>query len=98
MAVCHSGSCPERTYTDGLDPDDLAREIRQLAMDTFRGLSCPDASIDELTSLKRRFEDLLQQTQEPQAAKINRWLRGGNRAIGARLHPGPTEGLRAGLV
>lgn len=93
MAMSSSGCCPEQSDSGRLDPADFAREIRQLALDTYRGLTCPDSSVDELSALQRRFEDLLRQTQEPRTAELNRWLRSGDRAICARLHGDSSEDL-----
>jgi hypothetical protein len=76
----------ERSISGGLNPAEFAQKIRQLAMDAHRGLTRPDTSVDELLSLKQRFEDLRGETQEPQAAQIDRWLGGGVRIIVARIH------------
>ena len=97
MAVLASGLCSERRVPDRLEPDEFAREIRRLAIDAWRGLTRTDTSVDELTSLKCRFEDLLRQRQGARVAEINRWLRNGKRAIDARLHLNPKEGLRVRL-
>jgi hypothetical protein len=80
----------ERSALSSRDPDDLARKIRQLAMDTWQGLSHPNPAVEVLASLKHRYEELISQTQEPRAAQINRWLLRGILVINARLHPDPS--------
>ena len=87
------GMCAERRAPSSRDPDDLARELRQLAMDTWQGLIRPNTEVEALKSLKHRFEELLSQTQEPRAAEINRWLRKGILVIDGRLHPDRSAGL-----
>ena len=72
---------------DMLDPEELARLIRRLAIETHRALKCPEISVDELTSLYRQAEALLDHTQEQRAAELHRWLRNAIRAIDARLDP-----------
>jgi hypothetical protein len=94
MAERSSQLCPARPISGRLDPDEFAREIRQLAIDVHRSLTRPDTTDDQLTGLKRRFEDLLDQTHGPRAAEINSWLCSGHRMILATLHPGPAHGLR----
>jgi hypothetical protein len=94
MAERTSQFCPARRIAGRLDSDEFAREIRQLAIDLHRSLTRPDTTIDQLTGLKRRFEELLDQTHEPRAAEINRWLCSGHRMIVAKLHSEPMHGLR----
>jgi hypothetical protein len=95
MAIPASGFCSERRVPDRLEADEFAREIRRLAIDSWRGLTRPDPSIDELSSLKGRFDDLLDRTQAPREAEINRWLLNGKRTINDRLSPDPTTALRS---
>jgi hypothetical protein len=97
MAERASGRCPERRVSGILDLDEFAQEVRQLAMDTHKSLTRLGTTVDELIGLKRRFEELLRQTQAPGAAEINRWLRNAYRMILARLHPEPVDGMRVRL-
>jgi hypothetical protein len=94
MADFTSQLCPARSIAGRLDPDEFAREIRQLAIDLHRSLTRPDTTVDQLTGLKRRFEDLRDQTHAPRAAEIHRWLCSGHRMILATLHSQPAHGLR----
>jgi hypothetical protein len=94
MAERTSQFCQARRIVGRLDSDEFAREIRQLAIDLHRSLTRPDTTIDQLAGLKRRFEDLLDQTHELRAAEINRWLCSGHRMILAELHSEPVHGLR----
>jgi hypothetical protein len=94
MAERITQNCPERRISGRLNSDEFAREIRQLAIDLHRTLTRTDTTVDQLTGLKRRFEDLLDQTHAPRAAEINRWLCSGHRMILATLHPEPAHGLR----
>ena len=94
MAECTSQFCPARRIAGRLDSAEFAREIRQLAIDLHRSLTRPDLTIDQLTGLKLRFEDLLDQTHEPRATEVNRWLCSGHRLILAKLHSEPAHGLR----
>jgi hypothetical protein len=87
MAHRASIFCSDQRDPDRLEPDEFGREIRRLAIDASRGLGRPDTSVDELTSLKRRFDDLLDRGQQVRASEINRWLRSGKRKIEVRLHP-----------
>jgi hypothetical protein len=87
MDYCDPGFCAERADPEKLDPDEFARGIRRLAIETYRALNRPDTPVEELTTLNRQFEALLNQSQELPAAEITRWLRNAMRAIDARLHP-----------
>jgi hypothetical protein len=89
MALTTPRMCSTRREAESLDPDEFARELRQLAMDTWRGLKVADTSFSELDSLNNRVEFLLRQTSEPPATEIKTWLRNAKRVIGARLHPIP---------
>jgi hypothetical protein len=61
-------------------------------MDTHQSLTRVGTTVGELIGLKRRFEDLLRETQSTRAAEINRWLHNAYRAIVARLHREPVDG------
>jgi hypothetical protein len=93
MDVRTKGTCAGSRDTGSLDPNDIAREIRQLAMDSWQGLRSPNTAVEALTRLKHRFEELLSQTQGARAAEVNKWLQSGLLAIDARLHHHPSAGL-----
>jgi hypothetical protein len=77
--VSKSGSPPPI-----LDAEELAKAIRQLAIEAHRTLNSPDATAGELIALRRRFKELLHQLEARQAG-ISRWLRRADRALEARL-------------
>ena len=89
-----SGIGANRNGHGGLDPEELARRIRQLAIDAHRILTRPDTSIGEVSGLRRRVRVLLRETRGGlRATEIDRWLRAAQRAIEAELHLGPREDL-----
>src|SRR5439155_23681850 len=58
-----SGIGANRNGHGGLDPEELARRIRQLAIDAHRILTRADTSIGEVSGLRRRVRVLLRETR-----------------------------------
>lgn len=68
-----------------LNPEEFARLVRQLAVDTHHCLSRSNTTMCEFISLRRRFGDLLGENQERQHTEVERWLRNARRTLEARL-------------
>ena len=94
MAERTSQFCPARRIAAGSIRTSLRRNSPTGDRPSSGSLTRPDLTIDQLTGLKRHFEDLLDQTHEPRAAEINRWLCSGHRLILAKFHSEPVHGLR----
>src|SRR5262249_48306511 len=77
-----------RSEPASLDAEELAREIRRLAVEAHRSLSRPEARTGELTELRRRFQELLRVARGSQLTEIERWLWSAHRALDARLLSG----------
>jgi hypothetical protein len=79
------GMCAERPATGEMEPEEFAREVRRLAIDTYKGLTYPDVPGDELARLKLRANALFHHSRASRAIEMTRWLRSVNRAIDVRM-------------
>jgi hypothetical protein len=93
MAERTPGAVANGDGHDVLDPEELAREVRQFAIDAHRALTRPDTPIDVVIGLRQRLGLLLRKTRGSGASEINRWLRRSQGEIEARLPTGPRENL-----
>jgi hypothetical protein len=75
-----------------LDPEEVARRVRQLAVDAHRILNHPDTTVEELIALRRRFKELLRAGRGSQPTEIERWLRSAQQEVDAKLLSGPRGG------
>jgi hypothetical protein len=71
-----------------LDAEELAREIRRLAIDAHRTLNRPEARSGELVELRHRLRGLLRVVQGSRLTAIELWLWSAHRAVDARLLSG----------
>ena len=77
-----------RSEPASLDAEDLAREIRRLAVEAHWSLSRPEARTGELVELRRRLRVLLRVVGCSRPTAIERWLRSADRALDAQLVSG----------
>lgn len=68
-----------------LDAEDLARIIRQLAIDLDQFLKRQDPAIGEIVRLRRRIRELRGHLGDLQKTEIDRWLRNVDHRLEAEL-------------
>jgi hypothetical protein len=90
------GADRRRSEPDTLDAKELAREMRQLAVDAHEILNRPAATAGELVRMRRRSWELLHGARASQLSEIERWLRSAVRKLDAKLlsDPWPSRKVR----
>jgi len=76
-----------------LGPDEFARSVRQLAIDTHHFLSRSDRTMGEFIRQRRRFSELLGENQDWQHTDIERWLCNARQTLEARVLAGLANGF-----
>ena len=75
----------ERPATNEMEPEEFAREVRRLAIETYKGLTYPDFPGEELARLRHRSRALLRHSRTSRSIEMTKWLNSVNRAIDVRL-------------
>ncbi len=75
-----------------LSPEEFARSMRQLAIDTSRFLGRKDLTMCEFVRLRRRFGELLEENQDRQHTAIERWLRNARQTLETKLVASSSDG------
>lgn len=68
-----------------VDADDLARTVRQLAIDLHQILKRQDPTIGEIVRLRRRVGELHWHLGDLQETEIDRWLRSVDQRLETKL-------------
>lgn len=76
-----------------LGPEEFARSVRQLAVDTHHYLSRPTTTMCEFIRLRRRFSELVLENPDSPQTEIQRWLQSARQELEARFLAGMRNGF-----